>query len=166
MKEIQRSWVIGASIVLAVAILAVGIVATASWDLSLSSAARVATIVSEDGRKLEAARAQADRDAQARLRAALTAAKAHYTAGSTYAGFDVEAGEAIEPALVWHANTTAAPGIVTINLATDYEVLLSTMGGSGPFCIAEREEDPGFGTHYGRKDGFELTVATTCSGGW
>lgn len=151
MREIQRSWLIGASIVLAAAILAAIIVTTARGDRHPI---------------LEATRAEADRDAQAMLRAALTAAKAHYAAGSTYAGFDVEAAEAIEPALVWHANTTASPRIVTINLATDYEVLLSTRGGSGPFCVAERQVDPGSGTHYGRMDGFEMIAATACSGGW
>lgn len=108
-----------------------------------------------------------DRAAQADLRNALVAAKTHYTDGSTYAGFDPEVAKFIEPSLTWYANTSAIPGGISINLATDDDVVLSTKSESGQaFCIAEHDELPDLGTYYGRMDAIGSADAMSCTGGW
>jgi len=109
----------------------------------------------------------ADRSALDDLRIALLTAKTHYTTGSTYEGLDVELARSIEPGLSWYANEPAHVGGVTINLATDDDVIMSTVSESGQvFCVSERDEGPDSGWYQGRMDGFELTDATACSGGW
>lgn len=137
----RHGWIIGA-LGLAMVIVAAAILITSSED-------------------------SADRDAQADLRYALVAAKTHYTDGSTYTGFDSEVAKIIAPSLVWYANTSASPGVISINVATDDDVVLSTKSGSGQaFCIAEHDELPNAGTYYGRIDAFGATDAMSCTGGW
>lgn len=122
---------------------------------------------SQDALFIEAQTVAFDREAQADLRNAMVAAKTHYTDGSTYAGFDPEVAEFIAPSLVWYANTSASPGVISINVATDDDVVLSTKSGSGQaFCIAEHDKLPGAGIYYGRMDAFGATDAMSCTGGW
>lgn len=79
-----------------------------------------------------------DRAAQSDLRNALTAAKAYFTDGDTYVGFDATEGEAIEPSLTWNDDLAASQGEVTVRLANATDVVLSTVSASTQaFCIAD-----------------------------
>jgi outer membrane murein-binding lipoprotein Lpp len=159
----QRApWIIGGSIVLAAAILA-----TALLVSSFDSAPNDQRSGAQEILSLGAQRLAQDRDAQSALRNALVAAKTHYTDASTYGGFDPEVGAAIEPSLAWYPDIPAVPGAISINLATDDDVVLSTRSETGQvFCIAERDEGPSQGTYYGRVDGSGATDAMSCEGGW
>jgi hypothetical protein len=158
----QGHWVIGASIVLAAVIVAGAILVTSNDDPPSGESSRSQQVLF-----IEAQTVAHDRAAQADLRNALVAAKTHYTDGSTYAGFDPEVAKFIEPSLVWYANTSAGPGVISINVATDDDVVLSTKSASGQaFCIAELDEGPDAGTYYGRLDALGVTDATSCTGGW
>jgi type IV pilus assembly protein PilA len=79
-----------------------------------------------------------DRAAQSDLRNGLTAAKAFYTDDESYTNFDVTAGEAIEPSLVWDNNGTVVEGEVEIALANNQQVMLRVLSESAThFCIAD-----------------------------
>lgn len=95
----------------------------------------------------------------------MDAAKTFFTDGDTYEGWAPETAASIEPSLLWFGNGPAIPEAVTINLATGYRVVMSTLSNSGQvFCIAD---DPlGPGTVFGRSDGFGAQDASDCSGGW
>jgi hypothetical protein len=151
----RAPWIIGGSIVLAAAIVAVALV-----TLNKKETPGVAEAVLIDARE----RAQ-DRAAQAHLRNALVAAKTYWTDNASYAGWGPGAGAAIEPSLVWGGDGPASEGAVSINLATGDQVVMSTVSASGQaFCVAD---DVGFGgTTYGRVDAAGASDAGACVGGW
>lgn len=80
-----------------------------------------------------------NRSAQSDLRNGLTAAKAFYTDGDTYVGFDAAEGEDIEPALAWDDLAVASEGNVSVVAAsTATAVIMATESASGEFyCIAD-----------------------------
>lgn len=139
----KAPWIIAGGIVLASVIVAVAIVSGRG-----SSA--------PDGGTSEpilpgAEAAAQDRAAQANLRNAIAAAKVYFTDGDTYTGFDPIAAASIEPSLTWTGDDPAFPGMVSINVASGNEVVLSTLSSSGqPFCIADSAN---VGITFGRVDG-------------
>jgi hypothetical protein len=160
--DVQRApWIIGGSIVLAAAILAAALVVTSRPASPAEDSPARETLL------IAAQRLAQNRSAQSALRNALVAAKTHYTDALSYAGFDPELGEAIEPSLAWYPDTPAVLGAISINLATGDDVVLSTKSETGQaFCIAEHDEGPTAGTYYGRVDALGATDATSCAGGW
>jgi type IV pilus assembly protein PilA len=92
-----------------------------------------------------------DRGAQSNLRNGLTAAKVHYTDNEAYTGFNVAAGEAIEPPLVWVVAGDPAVGEVAIVTATATSTLLVAESGSGTFFCIKDVTSPAAsaGTFYG-----------------
>ena len=107
-----------------------------------------------------------EREAQSTLRNALVAAKTHYVDASTYEGFTPRMAAKLEPSVDFSGDRPATPGTVTINLATDDDVVLSTAIAGEVFCISEHDEGPAAGTFYGRMDGYQATSAADCTGGW
>jgi type IV pilus assembly protein PilA len=91
-----------------------------------------------------------DRGAQSNLRNALTAAKAFYTDGETYAGFNMDDGALIEPSLTWNDDVPpATEGEVSVRVAASAadgdDVLLATQSASGTFfCIADNDGITGY----------------------
>jgi hypothetical protein len=155
----RASWIIAGAIVVAAAIVAVAIVTRGGKDVESPAPALGQEAVL--GSLTEAQ----DRAAQSNLRNALAAAKTFFTDGETYDGWKPETAEPIEPSLLWFENGPAIPGAVTINLATGYRVVMSTLSNSGQvFCIADDAVGPG--TVFGRRDGFGAHDASDCSGGW
>ncbi|HEX6261603.1 MAG TPA: prepilin-type N-terminal cleavage/methylation domain-containing protein [Actinomycetota bacterium] len=118
-----------------------------------------------------------DRAAQSDLRNGLTAAKAWYTDGDTYAGFNETEGEAIEPSLDWvaggvastTANLAVSVGVGTTNSADD-TVGLSRMSASGTcFHISDVSTNPGAGTFRNSGGGCTGAAAvgmTSSDGSW
>ena len=95
-----------------------------------------------------------DRAVQSDLRNGLVAAKAYYTDGEAYTGFDAAEGETIEPSLNWAADIT-----ITVPSAQSV-VMHATSASTTVFCIAD---DSTSGTFTGT--GAETTVAG-CNEGW
>src|SRR6266540_4662433 len=145
-----------------VAIIAGGILVAAAV---IAIVAAVVGHVSKVSRSHAQVTAQ-DRVAEADLRNAIAVAKVYFTNGDTYRGFDPSVAATIEPSLSWVGNAPAVPGIVSINLAQDGEILMTTMSGSGRvFCIADDESQEVVIT-FGRLDGYVLPAASDCTGGW
>ena len=91
-----------------------------------------------------------DRAAQSDLRNALTAAKAFFTDGDTYTGFDAAEGQAIEPSLTWVDGGAASQNTVHVKLVSATEVVLATLSASTQaFCIADSST---LGTNRGDED--------------
>ena len=79
-----------------------------------------------------------DRASQSDLRNGLTAAKAFYTDGESYTGFDVATAEGIEPSLNFDDDGTVATDEVEILAAADQEVVLASLSESTQdFCISD-----------------------------
>jgi type IV pilus assembly protein PilA len=79
-----------------------------------------------------------DRAAQSNLRNGLTAAKAFYTDGETYTGFDAADGETTEPSLTWADGAGSTLNTVNVVVVGAQELVLNTESASGTeFCIAD-----------------------------
>jgi hypothetical protein len=120
----------------------------------------------EDGGTAQGPNVAEEREAQSVLRNALVAAKTHYTDATSYEGFTPRLAASIEPSVDFRGDEPATPGTVTINLATEDDLVLSTVAAGQVFCISEHDEGPGAGTYYGRVDGYRATSASDCAGGW
>ena len=102
-----------------------------------------------------------DRAAQSNLRNGLAAAKAFYTDGETYTGFNAAAGTAIEPSLNWVGAGAPVAGNVHVQAASGTSAVLSAASQSGAtFCIG----DNAGATTYG--DDAQPASAAACTGGW
>lgn len=150
---LQRTWIVAGSIVVGAFIVAAALVVTAKDEpkdgVQTSEVAAARTIAR-------------DRAAQSALRNALAAAKTHWVDGSTYLGFDPDTAAAIEPSLIWSADSPAVVGVVTIDLTSDTDVVMSTVSQSGQaFCIADSVVT-GVVT-YGT---FDAHGTRSCDGGW
>jgi len=89
-----------------------------------------------------------DRAAQSDLRNGMAAAKTYFTDDDTFTGFDVTAGEAVEPSLVWTAAGTPTVGQVVIQAVAADSIVLTALSGSGTFfCLADNSAASG-GTFY------------------
>jgi type IV pilus assembly protein PilA len=98
-----------------------------------------------------------DRAAQSNLRNAMTAAKAYFTDGETYAGFDAEAAN-IEPSLSWNTAAASAQNVISIRDMGANTITLSTESSSGTiFCLADVSGQTGEGTG-------EHATAAACAG--
>ena len=96
-----------------------------------------------------------DRAAQSNLRNGLTAAKAYFTDGETYVGFQADAagttndGEGIEPSLTWeNGNGPSAADRVAVDTGdiTATLVRLGALSESGTyFCVQDNTGTNGFG---------------------
>ncbi len=118
-----------------------------------------------------------DRAAQSDLRNGFTAAKAFYTDNDSYGDgaaalpdFDVAAGEATEPSLVWQAagTTPAAVNQVSIKVASGSELVLVAYSQSNTyFCLGETGVVGSAGTLKGKAttEGAVDAVAD-CTQGW
>ncbi len=107
-----------------------------------------------------------DRSAQSTLRNGLASAVTWWAEAGSYAGFDVISAKAAEPMMEWSPSGVAAPGQVTIQVATGPNLLLVTLSKSGTyFCVAQVANNPatdrGKGVTFGDVD----TIAE-CTGGW
>jgi type IV pilus assembly protein PilA len=110
-----------------------------------------------------------DRAAQSDLRNGLTAAKAFFTDGETFAGFegdldgtdpDVEGAGDIEPSLTWNTEAAAVQGEVSIRDNDADSIVLATASASGTvFCIG----DTGGQNVFGQVDAADVGA---CTGGW
>jgi type IV pilus assembly protein PilA len=109
-----------------------------------------------------------NRAAQSNLRNALAAAKTYYTDGDTYAGFTETVGEGIEPSLDFEPDGAATVDVVTINLASADEVVMSTESSStDDFCIGDNTLGPAnAGTVFGSVDAVGAAAVTDCTGSW
>lgn len=151
----QRTpWIIGVVIVLAIVINAM---------MTIANEAR-----SPDRQAPASAEAQ-DRAAQSDLRNALAAAKTYYTVDDSYKGFDPSDATAIEASLSYSGDRPASAGVISINLVTKTEVVMSTVSNSGQaFCIAEVASGSNTvtGTTFGRVDAAGVKSSAACDGGW
>jgi type IV pilus assembly protein PilA len=89
-----------------------------------------------------------NRAAQSDLRNALTAAKAFYTDGETYTGFNVAVAEGIEPSLTWALGAPAAnTEQVGIDDGTTGDVarFLRHSASGTYFCIQDNDGVTGYG---------------------
>jgi type IV pilus assembly protein PilA len=104
-----------------------------------------------------------DRAAQSDLRNGYTAAKAHFTDGETYDGFDATVAAEGEPSLVWEdGNPAVDTREVGIETASGTTLRLLRFSQSGTvFCIQEVAGVPGYGADEG---GDADTVAAACGG--
>jgi hypothetical protein len=106
--------------------------------------------------------ADPDAAAKAELRNALVAGKTFYTDGTTYSGFDSTEGSSIEPSLTWVDDGPASLGVVSIDLASGAQVVLSTRSASGQtFCLAD---DAASGGTSGTVDAQGATSTSDCTG--
>jgi type IV pilus assembly protein PilA len=154
-------WIIGGSIVLAAAIVAMALLVVLKDDPAEPERPGVASAILEGAEQ----RAQ-DRSAQSSLRNAIAAADVFFTDGDTYAGWGPEVAGQIEPYLAWSSDAPTAVDVVSINLANAEQVVMSTLSASGqPFCIAKNVA-PGGGQYLGTVDAVGATSATACAGGW
>ena len=151
----QRTpWIIGVVIVLAIVVNAM---------MNIANEAR-----SPDREAPASAEAQ-DRAAQSDLRNALAAAKTYYTDDDSYKGFDPTAAAAIEDSLSYSRDRPATAGVISINLVTRTEVVMSTGSDSGrAFCIADVASGSNTvtGTNFGRVDAAGANSSAACDGGW
>jgi hypothetical protein len=142
----QNSKVIGIGAVAAVAVIAVILIATHLHSGHSSSSAAAAQ----------------DRAAQSELRNALVAGKTMYTDASTYSGFDSTGGSSIEPSLTWVGDEPAQMGTISIDLASDSQLVLSTRSASGAtFCVGD---DAMSGSSFGTVDAQGASSASNCTG--
>lgn len=97
-----------------------------------------------------------DRAAQSNLRNGMTAAKAFFTDGETYVGFDADldgtnaaaegAGD-IEPSLTWNTAAASTQNTVSIRNLGANTIALSSLSASGSiFCLADVAGKTGEGT--------------------
>ena len=147
----QRTpWIIGAIIVLAIVI---------------NAMTNIATEAGSPSREAPAGAEAQDRAAQSGLRNALAAAKTYFADDDSYKGFDPPVGAVIEPSLSYAGDRTATAGVISINLVTKTEVVMSTVSDSGQaFCIADAVT--GSGTTFGRVDAAGAKSSVACNGGW
>jgi type II secretory pathway pseudopilin PulG len=142
----QNSKVIGIGAAAAVAVIVVILIATHLHSGNSSSSATAAQ----------------DRAAQSELRNALVAGKTMYTDASTYSGFDSTAGSSIEPSLTWVGNEPAQMGTISIDLASDSQLVLSTRSASGAtFCVGDNAMS---GSTFGTVDAQGASSASSCPG--
>lgn len=147
----RSSWIIGAVIVLAIVINAMTSIVTDDR-------------VSPSHEAPAAAEAQ-DRAAQSDLRNALAAAKTYFADDDSYRGWDSSDAAAIEPSLSYVGDLPATAGLISINLVTKAEVVMSTVSDSGQaFCVADAPS--GSGTTFGRVDAAGAKSSVACNGGW
>jgi type IV pilus assembly protein PilA len=84
-----------------------------------------------------------DSAAKARLKNALTGAKAYFATSGSYTGFDVPAADAEEVGLRWAPDGAPAVGTITINYAATNYVVITTLSESAkPFCMMANEGPP------------------------
>lgn len=150
----QRTpWIIGVVVVLAVVI---------------NAMMNIANEAGSPDREAPASAEAQDRAAQSDLRNALAAAKT-YTVDDSYKGFDPTVGAMIEPSLSYAGDRTATAGVISINLVTKTELVMSTVSGSGlAFCIADVASGSNTvtGTTFGRVDAVGVKSSAACDGGW
>lgn len=71
---------------------------------------------------------------------------------------------AIETSLTWTTDVPASVGVISINFATDSDVVMSTTSVTGQaLCIADHIDGSDFGTYYGRIDAHGASDATSCA---
>jgi type IV pilus assembly protein PilA len=101
-----------------------------------------------------------NRAATSDLRNGLTAAKAFFTDGDSYTGFDNVDGEDIEPSLNWVGNVAPAEGEVAVRVAADDDLMLTTLSASGDYrCLGEEN-----GTTIRGDDNAAAATAAACAG--
>ena len=151
----QRTpWIIGVVIVLAIVV---------------NAMRNIATEAASSDREAPASAEAQDRAAQSDLRNALAAAKTYYTDDDSYRGFDPTAAASIEPSISYAGDRTATDGVISINLVTKTEVVMSTVSDSGQaFCIADVASGSNTvtGTTFGRIDAAGAKDSAACDGGW
>jgi type IV pilus assembly protein PilA len=111
-----------------------------------------------------------DRAAQSNLRNGLTAAKAFYTDGETYTGFDAAAGELIEPSLTWAdgaGSTLNTVNVIVVGAAPSQELVLNTESASGQeFCIADLSTGVTAGTARGSDEAATHALCAAANPDW
>ena len=145
----RGSWIIGAVIVAIV----------------INAMTNIVTEARSPSREAPASAEAQDQAAQADLRNALAAAKTYFTDDDSYKGFDPTVGAMIEASLSYAGDRAATAGVISINLVTKTEVVMSTVSHSGQaFCIADAAT--GSGTTFGRVDAAGAKSSVACNGGW
>jgi type IV pilus assembly protein PilA len=87
-----------------------------------------------------------NRAAQSNLRNGLASAKAYFTDGETYVGFNAAAGDGIEPSLDWVNGTAPTAGQVGVTGVDANTVQLVALSASGAwFCIQDDAGVTGYG---------------------
>jgi hypothetical protein len=87
-----------------------------------------------------------DQAAESALRNAAVAAKTFFVENGAYDGWTPTEAQTIEPSIRWAADGPAAPGVVSINVATGTQLVMSTKSASGQaLCVAEGPTGEVFG---------------------
>ena len=108
-----------------------------------------------------------NRAAQSNLRNALASAKAYFTDGETYVGFNAAEGESIEPSLDWVASPPAAGEVGVVAASVDANtVQLVALSASGEwYCIQDDAGETGYGGYVAANTVAAVTAACG-NGAW
>lgn len=153
----QRTpWIIGAIIVLAIVV---------------NAMSNIANEAGSPDREAPASAEAQDQAAQSDLRNALAAARTYFTLNDShrgsYRGFDSSDAVTIEPSLSYVGDRPAIAGVISINLVTKAEVVMSTVSDSGQaFCIADASSGFRAEPTFGRVDAAGAKSSLACNGGW
>jgi hypothetical protein len=148
----RSSWIMIGSVVIGAVLIVMGGI---QMGKDASSGSGSNAIAAANGAKDEAAKSV--------LQNAVEAANTYSIQGGTYEGWTPAQGRSIEPSIRWAGSTPARANVVSIDLATGEQLVMSTKSVSGkPFCIGDNAGV----VVYGRMDGAGATTATSCTGGW
>jgi hypothetical protein len=146
----RSGWIVIGSVVIGAVLVVMGVVQMGKDASSADSTG---------GSALSSADAAKDQAAQSALTNALEAAKTYFVEGATYDGWNATQGQSVEPSIRWTGANPVRPNVISIDVASGEQVVMSTKSASGKaFCIADTPS----GDVYGNVDASEAV----CSGGW
>jgi type IV pilus assembly protein PilA len=107
-----------------------------------------------------------DRAATTDLRSGLAAALTFFAEASDWDTFDAAEAQATEPSLVWIDGGDPAVGEISIEIHSNWDLLMIVESGSGHFfCVAQVLGNPA--THRGNGPTFaSVDTIAECTGGW
>ena len=107
-----------------------------------------------------------DRAAASNLRTGLAAALTYFAETTDWDGFDAVEAEAAEANMTWIDGGDPAVGEISIEIHSDWDLLLVAESGSGAFfCVAQVQNNPA--TLHGNGVSFAaVDTVAECTGGW
>ncbi len=107
-----------------------------------------------------------DRAVQENLRSGLITALTYSAQTQSFTGFDLAQAQALEPSLSWVGGGPPGPYQVSIQVATDTDLLLISWSKSNTyFCLSQEAGSPV--TERGKDAVFaNIDTVTECTGGW
>jgi hypothetical protein len=149
----RSAWIVVGSAVIGAVLVVMGVLQMGK-DASSGGSADIT-----GGGALEAADSAKDQAAQSALRNALASAKTYFVEGASYDGWTPAQGQSIEPSIRWAGSDPVRLNVVSIDVASGEQVVMSTKSASGKaFCVADTPS----GDVYGSVDASKAV----CSGGW